>query len=89
MKIDVEGFEIDVLRGCSRALAARRIGMIQLEWNQASALAKGTSRHPVAELLASHGYRLYRPDATGQLVPVADPGYGPDVFARPASEDTT
>jgi FkbM family methyltransferase len=83
MKVDVEGFEIDVLHGAARALAERRIGLIQLEWNEASWPAVGTDRRPVAELLAGHGYRLYRPDADGRLVEVADPGFGADVFARP------
>jgi FkbM family methyltransferase len=83
MKIDVEGFEIDVLRGAARALAGRRIGLIQIEWNQMSTFALGTDRRPVAELLAGYGYRLYRPDATGRLIPVVDPGFGADVFASP------
>jgi FkbM family methyltransferase len=83
MKVDVEGFEIDVLRGAARALADRRIGLIQIEWNRASTLAVGTDRRPIAELLAGYGYRLFRPDATGRLVSVADPGFGADVFARP------
>jgi len=83
MKIDVEGFEIDVLRGAARALAEQRIGLIQIEWNEMSVSAIGTDRRPVAELLAGHGYRLYRPDAAGRLVEVADPGFGADVFASP------
>ena len=83
MKVDVEGFEIDVLHGAARALAERRIGLIQLEWNEASRSAVGTDRGPVAELLAGHGYRLYRPDADGLLVEVTDPGFGADVFASP------
>ncbi len=81
MKVDVEGFEIEVLHGAARALAGRRIGLIQLEWNEASWSAVGTDRRPVAELLAGHGYRLYRPDADGRLVEVADPAFGADVFA--------
>jgi FkbM family methyltransferase len=84
MKIDVEGFEIDVLRGCARALADRRIGLIQLEWNEASRFAVGADRRPVARLLAGYGYQLCRPDQAGRLVPVADHGFGADVFARPA-----
>ncbi|MGH3205250.1 MAG: FkbM family methyltransferase [Streptosporangiaceae bacterium] len=84
MKIDVEGFEIDVLRGCARALADRRIGLIQLEWNEASRFAAGTDRRPVAALLAGYGYQLCRPDQAGRLAPVADHGFGADVFARPA-----
>ena len=87
MKIDVEGFEIDVLRGATRALADRRIGLIQVEWNQASTLAVGTDRRPIAELLAAYGYLLYRPDRTGHLILVAEPGFGADVFAQPAPED--
>jgi FkbM family methyltransferase len=86
MKIDVEGFEIDVLRGAARALAEHRIGLIQIEWNQMSVSAVGADRRPVAELLAGHGYRLYRPDVAGRLAPVADPGFGADVFASLASE---
>lgn len=85
MKVDVEGFEIDVLRGCARAMAERRIGLIQLEWNEASRLAVGSDRRPIARLLAAHGYQLCRPDQAGRLRPVTDPGFGADVFARPAS----
>jgi FkbM family methyltransferase len=88
MKVDVEGFEIDVLRGAARALADRRIGLIQIEWNQASTFAVGTDRRPIAELLAGYGYRLFRPDATGRLAPVSDPGFGADVFASPEPEGT-
>lgn len=89
MKVDVEGFEIDVLRGCTRALSERRIGLIQLEWNAMSELALGTDRRPVTDLLAQHNYQLFRPDPQGRLVPVIDPGFGADVFARPLVEDGT
>jgi FkbM family methyltransferase len=88
MKVDVEGFELDVLRGAARALAEHRIGLIQLEWNHASLFAVGRDRRPVAELLAGHGYRLLRPDAAGRLAPVADLGFGADVFAVPEAEGT-
>ena len=88
MKVDVEGFEIDVLRGCTRALSERRIGLIQLEWNAMSQQSLGADRRPVAELLARHGYQLFRPDPRGRLVSVADPGFGTDVFARPAKEES-
>lgn len=86
MKVDVEGFEIDVLRGAARALAEHRIGLIQIEWNEMSTFAVGAGRRPVAELLAGFGYRLYRPDLTGRLVPVVDPGFGADVFASSGPE---
>lgn len=82
MKVDVEGFEIEVLRGCEQALSEHRIKLIQLEWNGASEAALGTDRQPVADLLARNGYSLFRPDRTGVLMSAPDPGRGPDVFAR-------
>jgi FkbM family methyltransferase len=85
MKVDVEGFEIEVLRGCERALSEHRIKLIQLEWNTASRAAVGTDRKPVAGLLAEHGYGLFRPDGRGSLVPITDTSFGPDVFARPCA----
>ncbi|MGI8449955.1 MAG: FkbM family methyltransferase [Streptosporangiaceae bacterium] len=86
MKVDVEGFEIEVLRGCTRALSERRIRAIQLEWNATSESAVGTDRRPVAELLAGYGYNLYRPGAGGALIPTGDASFGSDLFARPAPE---
>ena len=83
MKVNVEGFEIDVLRGCAQALSEHRIGLIQLEWNSTSQGRPGADRKPVADLLDQHGYRLFRPDWQGVLKPLTDLGFGPDVFARP------
>lgn len=84
MKVDVEGFEIEVLRGCVKALSEQRIKLIQLEWNTTSVSAVGSSRQPVAELLAEYGYSLHRPDGAGCLIPVTGTDFGPDVFASPA-----
>ena len=88
MKIDVEGFEIEVLRGCTRALSEQRIRLLQLEWNSASEFAVASDRPPVADLLARYGYQLHRPDSEGRLIPVKDLGYGADVFARPTAGTT-
>jgi FkbM family methyltransferase len=87
MKVDVEGFELDVLVGCAQALAEHRLKLIQLEWNATSQRAVGTDRRPVADLLTRHGYGLYRPDRSGVLVPIADTGFGPDIFARPVPHE--
>jgi hypothetical protein len=84
MKIDVEGFEIEVLRGCMRALSDQRIRLVQVEWNDQSREGVETDRQPIADLLAECGYALYRPDEHGTLIPVSNPGFGPDVFAQPA-----
>jgi hypothetical protein len=85
MKVDVEGFEIDVLRGCERALSEHRVRLMQLEWNATSMQAVGTDRQPVADLLAKHGYSLYCAEPNGSLAPLTDLRFGPDVFARPGS----
>ena len=70
MKVDVEGFEIDVLRGSEWALSEHRLKLIQLEWNATSLAGVGADRRPVADLLARHGYSLYRPARDGTLVPI-------------------
>jgi FkbM family methyltransferase len=84
MKVDVEGFEIDVLRGSEQALSEHRLKLIQLEWNSTSMEAVGTDRRPVADLLARYGYSLYRPEPDGSLAPLTDLSFGADVFARPS-----
>jgi hypothetical protein len=82
VKIDVEGAERLVLEGASRALAERRIGVLQLEWNAMSQRVLGESRASVADLLARHGYRLARPDHHGLLQPTqAVPVSTRDIFA--------
>lgn len=85
MKVDVEGFEIEVLRGCTRALSEQRLRLIQLEWNMASLRAVGADRRQIADLLAGYGYELCRPDPGGRLVPLTDLDFGADVFARPST----
>jgi FkbM family methyltransferase len=77
MKVDVEGFEIDVLQGCTRALSERRIGLIQLEWNAQSQRVVATDRRPVVDLLSQHGYQLFRPDPRGCLCPSPIRGSAP------------
>ena len=85
MKVDVEGFEIDVLRGCEQALSEHRVRLIQLEWNRTSIQAVGTDRGPVADLLAKYGYSLYRASSDGSLELLTDLSFRSDVFARPSS----
>lgn len=83
LKVDVEGFELEVLRGCERALAEQRIRLMQLEWNATSERAMGCDRGAVAALLERYKYGLFRPARDGSLVPVQDADYGPDIFALP------
>jgi FkbM family methyltransferase len=85
LKVDVEGAELLVLKGAQRLLAEQRIKLMQLEWNESSVTLLRQDRKPIAELLTSHGYQLFRADERGELVPLTDLGFGADVFARPTS----
>ncbi|MEO7634583.1 MAG: FkbM family methyltransferase [Sphingomicrobium sp.] len=57
LKIDVEGAELQVLRGAEALLAARRIGCIAFEFGQAT-FDMGNSPAEIAALFRDHGYRL-------------------------------
>ena len=92
VKVDVEGFELDVMKGVRRALAEHRIELIQLEWHMnlkwdgPSLDTRGTGRGPLADLLATHGYELLYALGDGRLSrsrPIEDFS---DVFAAPAPQ---
>jgi FkbM family methyltransferase len=85
LKVDVEGAELLVLKGAERLLARQGIKLIQLEWNESSMALLQQDRRPIAELLSSHGYELFRPDERGDLVSLSDFGFGADVFAKPTT----
>jgi FkbM family methyltransferase len=80
VKIDVEGFELDVVLGASRALGEERVGVLQLEWNSMARERFGRTRDEIASVLRDADYVLARPDDRGCLRPTA-PDEGPDVFA--------
>ena len=58
MKVDVEGFEIDVLRGCEQALSEHRVRLIQLEWNSTDLRALTRTRARLAQDQARHQARV-------------------------------
>ena len=82
LKIDVEGAERFVLEGARRALAERRLPVIQLEYNHCARTYFGESREPLRDLLAAYGYSFMRPDDAGTLWPEhVGRGGGRDIFA--------
>jgi FkbM family methyltransferase len=87
LKVDVEGAELLVMKGARRLLEEQRIKLIQLEWNESSLDLLNEDRTPIAELLASNGYSLFRADERGRLAPLSDLGFGEDVFAKPNSAE--
>jgi FkbM family methyltransferase len=88
IKIDVEGFELKVLQGATKALGDKRIGLIQLEWNDASMSAVGTDRVPVKNFLKTYGYEIYRADTSVNLYLDVNPLGIRDVFAAPIVKST-
>jgi FkbM family methyltransferase len=65
LKIDVEGLEADVLRGAHSAIGARRIGVVQFEFNEMNVVSK----HFLADFEALlPGYRLHRLLLNGALL---------------------
>jgi FkbM family methyltransferase len=72
LKIDVEGFEADVLRGAQRAIGARRIGVVQFEFNEMNVVSK----HFLADFeRLLPGYRLHRLLLNGALLDLSDTSY--------------
>jgi hypothetical protein len=70
MKIDVEGWELYVLNGCSETLSRPDAPVLQVELNEKACLTAGTSSRAVIHLLESFGYCLYQyQPESWQLVP--------------------
>jgi FkbM family methyltransferase len=67
LKVDTEGFDINVLRGARRMLSERRIGAIQFEFIPANIVTRVTMRD-FYEMLP--GYDLFRLCTGGDLMPM-------------------
>lgn len=59
LKIDVEGHELEVLRGAAALLAARAIHRIQFEYGQAWSESRSLLKDAF-DLLQPYGYQLYK-----------------------------
>lgn len=67
IKIDVEGFELAVLRGLRRTIASHDVAFIMLEFNEMNTLSRTFVRDIIAEL--PH-YRPYRILPKGRLLAI-------------------
>jgi FkbM family methyltransferase len=72
-KLDIEGYELQALRGAEGLLRARRPRCWLIETNRASE-SYGTTREPLQALLADHGFRLYAIEERGNALRPIPPG---------------
>jgi FkbM family methyltransferase len=74
LKIDTEGYDLHVLRGCQALLAEQRIGAIQFEYNSQWRPAR-SSLLTAYQLLEEHGYMVYMLSPAGlQPFPIDEVG---------------
>jgi len=59
LKIDTQGFEDDVLLGCSDALSSRSVDFIELELIIKGPYSKTLSFSKIEEIMDTYGYKLY------------------------------
>jgi FkbM family methyltransferase len=78
VKVDVEGFELEVLAGAAAALGSHRIELIQMEMNE--------DRDAICTHLRDLGYELFEATLDGELVPYDG---ALDLFAKPAATDAS
>ena len=58
-KIDVEGAEVDVLKGCSATLSACRIEYLYIEIHRPQLATMSLTPEDVISLIEQHGYQLH------------------------------
>ena len=69
LKIDVEGHELDVLKGAAKALSSGRIRIVQFEFGGTS-IDTRTYFKDFFNLLTAHGFRIYIVRPGGLLAPI-------------------
>lgn len=63
LKIDVEGFEREVLAGAEKMLAGHKIGSVGVEVHQTEDLSMQGMKAELCKTMESHGYRCREPSA--------------------------
>jgi len=67
LKIDVEGFEIDVIRGARNLLRQKRVERILLEVGDLTCLNAGVAPDEIVAEIEALGYVLHAPTARGEV----------------------
>lgn len=60
LKVDVEGFELEVFIGAARMLKAKKIGLIAFEISKVPLTSLGKCGNDIFELLRRYEYNIYR-----------------------------
>jgi FkbM family methyltransferase len=77
VKIDVEGYEVEVLEGATAMLRNRRIKILMIEFNDVCLVSSGSSSSQLYSLLRNHGLRLHLLDRQAEkLIPCDSPPAG-------------
>lgn len=71
LKIDVEGHELSVMKGCETAFSGRLIRAIQFEFG-APSINSGVMFRQIFDFLSGHSFSLFRIDIDGQLQPITE-----------------
>ena len=79
VKIDVEGFEEEVLRGATMLVGAEHPPVLQIEINDEALQRAGSSRNSIMQLLAQLGYSAFHVSRHLELEPAVDDAT--DIFA--------
>lgn len=85
LKIDVEGFELEVLKGAAGLLSSKRIKMILFEANTPVLASIGRQLAPIYELMRSHSYAITDLDGEALTVSQFTGITQGDVLAFPAA----
>lgn len=70
MKVDVEGWECQVLAGAERLLAGPDAPILQVEFAQDYFAANGVSIERLRDSMVKHGYELFQPAGANSLRPL-------------------
>lgn len=82
MKVDVEGFELPVLRGAERTFAENPGIAVQTELQERHAARYGHTIAEIGALMENFGLRPHHIDGAGEAVPVSGPLRGDVVWLR-------
>jgi hypothetical protein len=85
LKIDVEGFELEVLKGAAKLLSSHGIKGLLFEANKSVLFSIGKSAGPIHDLLSTYGYSVADLDGRPASRSDVDGCEFGDYLARPQS----